>query len=1446
MNVKGQNLFTNILQGILIVSFVGLTVVLFGPVQQNVEERMERLHAEAVALIEAQLGRSFSYDRISPSFFTRFTIRGVRIGSLQRREPLLELDSLQVGYRVLPLFTGNLQRAIRDIRLQNTTLTIDTQQDRELVELIRGPNGRDPTSGPGQEGFFASIPEGITVSGRNLTVSVQDTVGAVRLSRLSFNARQGESGVAVDANFNVTGDTSLWPELGLVDAQVRVETQFDETLENVSALLDVASFGSNLFSINRQQFRLQAGDGRLEVRKVEDAAPIDLSMQWTGDTLEVLVDAEEYRLSEFIRLYGAWAGADPWLESTMTGSARFRWDRDNGAEYLADFSARVPENQIQGGMEFDLRARGDRVLARIPILRVGTPYGRLLFSGSIPLQTLLPTGSLQLDRIAIPGAPVLSASLTVSERNGESVLEASGIEYADFLITDFVTRVNRTGSLVRLDVSTGLPGPGTVRAWANFDLNSPLDAGLSAIVSDVSVSAAILPLVEALTDIPEQISPSTMPDNLSLSGFVDWQGLNPESRRATAEVRVDDGDAEQFASQLSLRADGNDIDGDVLLTIPDLEFTGEYRFRPIRGAFLEVDSRLVVQDFAYDITAMLSEQYLYVSGGAGIQAELLFPPGQALTGSLRLRDLPLPRSPYTDERSRLSADMDGEYTDIDDWTATIRGLQAENVVIPFLESISVSAQGRAGEDGAVLDRLSFTDEFGTLEAAAIFQWDRAEGFAVDLVADNARDRSERYELQLSVTDTMQGSLQLRGADLRRTRVDALSGSADANIQLGGTPDAPEFSGDMVTSNAVLDGEELSASAMFSLTPDEIRVTELSGSYIGARFENGTAILSSANETVLANLDTEIPLGGEMYDVRVEVDGSFSGDIEASEEAEITVLDRDVDLFVRVLGMPVVADLPDVWEFNLGRRQGRVSIIGGPEESIAVVIEDGGDFFMTLSDPLPLNLEADGVFSAGEVELNLTGLRFDVATIPDVFDFGDSAITSGRASGSLRMTGPLTDPDFFGTVPINDFGMTVSQLPDAIGPADGFLVFSEKEMRIHPLEARIGQARAEASGVFLISRWNIEQYELLIETSGEPGVRFAEDFGGFIVDGYGRGTLSLIHNGADLLLTGDLTAHNTAMTIGSEAQDRAEMQDDPNNALLVDLTITSGRAVEFLWPTTQLPILRAVTAPGAGVRIQADTVRNTFQLVGDVETQGGELFYLDRTFLIREGLIRFNETQENVDPRLTLRAETRDIGPDGPVRISIIAEESPLSDLTVRAVSDPPLSDEELLAIFGGGVFATGDSLVSLSGAVLAGSDIVSQFGVIRSVEASIRNALQLDLFSVRTQLFQNLVRGVIDEPATDSEEAAIPSLGRVFNNTTVFLGRSLGPEVFAELLVQFRASDPFEDASARAFAGIEVDSEFSLEFETPFFDLQWSFFPRTPDALFVPDNQFTFSWGFTY
>ncbi|MFW5812074.1 MAG: hypothetical protein ACOCWS_03735, partial [Alkalispirochaetaceae bacterium] len=145
----------------------------------------------------------------------------------------------------------------------------------------------------------------------------------------------------------------------------------------------------------------------------------------------------------------------------------------------------------------------------------------------------------------------------------------------------------------------------------------------------------------------------------------------------------------------------------------------------------------------------------------------------------------------------------------------------------------------------------------------------------------------------------------------------------------------------------------------------------------------------------------------------------------------------------------------------------------------------------------------------------------------------------------------------------------------------------------------------------------------------------------------------------------------------------------------------------------------------------------------------------------------------------------------------------------------------------------------------------------REFEDNVRSALDLDLFSVRTQIFQNIVASAIEEQSQIPEEEslareeAFPSLGSYLNNTSVFLGRYLGDELFLEMLVQLQA-DPARDIQARreediqSLGGVLIDPEIRLEWQTPFFLLEWNFAPNNPEELFIRDNVFTFSWGFSY
>jgi hypothetical protein len=324
--------------------------------------------------------------------------------------------------------------------------------------------------------------------------------------------------------------------------------------------------------------------------------------------------------------------------------------------------------------------------------------------------------------------------------------------------------------------------------------------------------------------------------------------------------------------------------------------------------------------------------------------------------------------------------------------------------------------------------------------------------------------------------------------------------------------------------------------------------------------------------------------------------------------------------------------------------------------------------------------------------------------------------------------------------------------------------------------------------------------------------------------------------------GSVTAQSTTVTLSEET---VETEGASSSETIVDLTIQTGRGLEFLWPTSTFPILRAFTETGETLDLTYSSVDGSFALSGDVGIQGGEIFYFDRNFYVRSGSIRFREDELQFDPELTVTAEIRDIAAEGPVRIYLSAENSPLSEFSPQFTSDPPMSETEIATVLGGNIVGgeAGEQPDLTQAAFLAG-DIVQQLTLVQSIQGSMRRALGLDLFTVRTHLFPNLVRGWIEGTMYPLDNPA-PSLGQYLDNTTIFLGKYLGTDLFLELLVQLRAENPLE-ADVRNLGGLSVDYDFSLEWKTPFFLLEWNFFPRTPESLFLTDNTFVFSWEYSF
>jgi hypothetical protein len=265
-------------------------------------------------------------------------------------------------------------------------------------------------------------------------------------------------------------------------------------------------------------------------------------------------------------------------------------------------------------------------------------------------------------------------------------------------------------------------------------------------------------------------------------------------------------------------------------------------------------------------------------------------------------------------------------------------------------------------------------------------------------------------------------------------------------------------------------------------------------------------------------------------------------------------------------------------------------------------------------------------------------------------------------------------------------------------------------------------------------------------------------------------------------------------------------------------------------------VRTTAAAGGRLAITYRGDTGAYTVNGAADMHGGEIFFFDRSFVMKEGSITFKEDQRSFDPRITARAETREWDPSSGEEVKIWMDvDDNLNGFSPRFSSDPSLAEPELFALLGAPFTQQVEGQGLLSSAVLLSGDVLSRFGLLRPFEQRVRELLGLDMFSLRTQVIQNLV----------AEKVLGLEGVNPLDNTSLSLGKYLGDDLFLEMLVRLQAP---RGPSGLLLPGHGLTSEFelNLEWDTPFFLLEWSFLPRNPDTLFLTDNSLALKWRYTY
>jgi len=1261
---------------------------------------------------------------------------------------------------------------------------------------------------------------------------------------------------------------------------LRAQGSLDRSLASADMQIRLLSLTTSLVNSGPQTLQLVWKGSTIDVRKIQDRSPIMLDMHGDLEKHEFTLnfqsqDMRPDRLFTFSRELVRYSS---WLKVPLTASGHVTYRASTRSlEYQADASAFLEDQLPLHGVTFTTSVRGTEKEAYFQPLRLSSADGTAEFEGSVAFDTFFPSGLLTLSNVDTGNGEKVNAKLAIDRLKGSVDIHGSNLQLGELAFDAFRLTLIPAVEGAAFTLSTSFAGAGPEDfLQASGDLHfgrPPVGAGLtfggvvpplSAPAVSVSATLKNVPpgklyhlIVGAGRLSPEQQDIYNLLGHYSISTeaviSTDFSHLSLAARTVTV-ASLDD-PATGFHFGLSVDKSHLSLTG----------FTGAWKGVTIHGGFegdlgeggqIGFASNVSFLGASYFFTGRYSESAgLTVSGSYGLAASVSPIRGGGTLVKLRGERFPIPLEGTS---LPVSFNVSGLVTPEGEWSADFPSITIYDVPLPQAPHSVVQLSGRLTPRLLDLTKLSLTNGSVTLAGSArldiILPADMFDPLFVTVVSVRgaasvrSTDGLESYSVTGGLSKGILAlAVQVDGTPLLRLGINGMQGTVSGSGTIGGAIGQPTAEATLSLKKGKLGTDPLSIDGRLLVGPDGFQVRSVSVAYLAHRLSGGEGSLDLKKGAFSFKGQFQTEVFADNIALTLGLSGSYS--TAAGTPLEARVFDLGLQGKLSLSGIKVGGTDMASWALAFSTTAGKISFDGGPGNSMHGWIDPQLNFTASLRDPLPITGNIQGRVTQGRIYAAFDVSGFDLLVLNTIMkspplNTGGGPMPvirfmAGSGAGRLVVDGEINDPDFTGEIDIAGGGILSAYSPDEAGPFRASLVFEGKTFHIPKTIAAAGSSRLSAEASFTIDHWIPLKWDIALATEANTAVRLRAQFGRLNVQGSGMGAVRASGDDRTTNVGGTLVVSDCRITLGQAADVKFVPEESPT---IANLTIRTGRRVEFQWPSADVPVIRTTAVPGGTIAVTYRGDTGAYTVKGATGVQGGEIYYFDRTFIMKKGSITFNEDQSNFDPWITVRAEVREWDASTGTEVKIYLDaDSPFSKFAPRFSSDPPRLDTDILAMIGAPlVNRVGTQGIGMASAFVY-SDILSHNWILGPFEQKVRQALNLDMFSVRTQLIQNLLAQKV--------------LGTTINpldNTSVSLGKYLGNDLFLEMLVRLQqpqiptAVITPSGGLLPASLALQPDLELSLEWATPFFLMEWSFLPKHPENLFLSDNSLSFSWRFSY
>ena len=412
---------------------------------------------------------------------------------------------------------------------------------------------------------------------------------------------------------------------------------------------------------------------------------------------------------------------------------------------------------------------------------------------------------------------------------------------------------------------------------------------------------------------------------------------------------------------------------------------------------------------------------------------------------------------------------------------------------------------------------------------------------------------------------------------------------------------------------------------------------------------------------------------------------------------------------------------------------------------------------------------DGLVDLRSMNVELYDIIVDIPKACSYLNIEDMLIAdSGVFNGNFIITGTVNDPELNGSAkiiaPIVKCPIVFKQKISA--PEINFNIISNEIQIPETILSLKNNQRLIAGLTVYLNKWTFDHMEGDFRSFGSDVLPVNLNTDVFSLDGNVSLNISMYFENDVLELTGNIAGENVELAVQLFALSNLSMGAD-NMAMPVqvvtDLNITLGTHASVRLD----PVLRCVFVPNTTMRVVVNQLEDLYMIDGELKFKSGDLAYLNRSFYIKSGNIKFNK-EDIANPTITVSAETREKDENGQtVKIVMSVEEQELLNMQPRFSSIPAKSENEIRSLLGQIVMADSDSAGDF---LFAASDYALQSTVVRQAENKLRDLLNFDIFSLRTNVLQNTYNYSFSRNSPKEKV----SIGNFLDNTTVYIGKYLG------------------------------------------------------------------------